>query len=334
MKQFVVKCFVVIGIVFVANWVITQFASPFYGNERLDKKLVYLEEHAEQYNTLFLGSSRVNNQVNPIIFDKTSGTKSFNMGIGGCNGIETMKLVEYLLNHSDRYDIKDIIVEFPNSQLPKSDNSTSVRGNYFADRQSINQSIQSASKGTSTVKKYINHSMYYKALLNKSLGLGYLNSKIKSYFTLPYEIKNNMIEGHFPLIGKATNAKAKIVGNRSVDKTYLDDLKKKTVKVYQKKSYPNTKKAWATRLIEIEKLAKSLDIGITYILYPKVESNYYFNALGILKANPKLKFIDLARPGENPKFYDLEYSYDKAHLNSEGAEILTKKMAKLFKRKQ
>lgn len=316
------------------NIIVGMISTPFYGNERLDKKLVYLKDNALKYNTLFIGSSRVNNQVNPVTFDEVSSTKSFNLGIGGCNGLESIKIVEYLLDNSSNYNLSDLIVEFPNSQLTRSDNANSVRGNYFADWNSIKYSLYASAKGKSLLTPILKHSMYYKYLIAKALGLGYFGSKLKSMSTEAYVAKSNMVEGHFPLEGKATSTKSKLKGNRAVDKEYLDHLKKKTVKVFQKKSIQNSNKKWTERLLYIEQLAKSKEINITYVLYPKVEANYYHNALGILMENRELNYIDLARPGDNPKFYAYSYSYDKAHLNSEGADILTKKMGKIFKRQR
>ena len=94
--------------------------------------------HKDEFDTLFIGSSRVYFQISPAIFDRVtreSGlpTHSFNFGIGGMCLPETSYLLEQILNLKPR-NLRWVFIEYDELQTKWSpENQTSRRALYWAD---------------------------------------------------------------------------------------------------------------------------------------------------------------------------------------------------------
>jgi hypothetical protein len=104
----------------------------------VSQKLRFFAAHKDEFDTLFIGSSRVYFQISPAIFDRTmreSGnpTHSFNFGIGGMYLPESAYVLEQLLNTRPR-NLKWIFIEYEELQTNWSpENQTSRRALYWAD---------------------------------------------------------------------------------------------------------------------------------------------------------------------------------------------------------
>ena len=104
----------------------------------VSQKFRFFAAHRDEFDTLFIGSSRVYFQISPAIFDRVtrqSGlpTHSFNFGIGGMYLPETSYLLEEILNVKPR-NLKWVFIEYDEMQTKWSpENQTSRRALYWAD---------------------------------------------------------------------------------------------------------------------------------------------------------------------------------------------------------
>jgi len=104
----------------------------------VSQKFRFFAAHKDEFDTLFIGSSRVYFQISPAIFDRVtreSGltTRSFNFGIGGMYLPETSYLLEQILNLKPR-NLKWVFIEYDELQTKWSpENQTSRRALYWAD---------------------------------------------------------------------------------------------------------------------------------------------------------------------------------------------------------
>jgi hypothetical protein len=104
----------------------------------ISQKFRFFAAHKDEFDTLFIGSSRVYFQISPAIFDpltRESGlpAHSFNFGIGGMYLPETAYLLEQILNLKPR-NLKWIFIEYDEMQTKWSpENQTSRRALYWAD---------------------------------------------------------------------------------------------------------------------------------------------------------------------------------------------------------
>lgn len=77
-------------------------ALPFPAIPIVQPKLAHLRERADEYDTLFLGSSRVYHQIIPAQFDRATAeqgmpTRSFNLGIDGMRAPEDAYVLDHFL---------------------------------------------------------------------------------------------------------------------------------------------------------------------------------------------------------------------------------------------
>jgi hypothetical protein len=104
----------------------------------VSQKFRFFAAHKDEFDTLFIGSSRVYFQISPAIFDhvtRESGmpTHSFNFGIGGMYLPETAYLLEQILNLKPR-KLRWVFIEYDEVQTKWSpENQTSRRALYWAD---------------------------------------------------------------------------------------------------------------------------------------------------------------------------------------------------------
>ncbi|MDR3406447.1 MAG: hypothetical protein P4L99_28440 [Chthoniobacter sp.] len=95
-----------LGVMFLAAFVTTcvllRRSLPFPEVPVVRAKLGHLARHGDEYDVLFVGSSRVQFQVMPVVFDHVSGengvpVKSFNAGVAGMGSPEDAYLLEEIL---------------------------------------------------------------------------------------------------------------------------------------------------------------------------------------------------------------------------------------------
>jgi hypothetical protein len=104
----------------------------------VSQKFRFFSAHKDEFDTLFIGSSRVYFQISPAIFDRVtreSGlpTHSFNFGIGGMYLPESAYLLEQILNLKPR-NLRWVFIEYDEMQTKWSpENQTSRRALYWAD---------------------------------------------------------------------------------------------------------------------------------------------------------------------------------------------------------
>jgi hypothetical protein len=104
----------------------------------VSQKFRFFSAHKDEFDTLFIGSSRIYFQISPAIFDRVTresglATRSFNFGIGGMYLPETAYLLEQILNLKPR-NLRWVFIEYDELQTKWSpENQTSRRALYWAD---------------------------------------------------------------------------------------------------------------------------------------------------------------------------------------------------------
>ena len=104
----------------------------------VSQKFRFFAAHKDEFDTLFIGSSRIYFHISPAIFDRVtreSGlpTRSFNFGIGGMYLPESAYLLEQILNLKPR-NLRWVFIEYDELQTKWSpENQTSRRALYWAD---------------------------------------------------------------------------------------------------------------------------------------------------------------------------------------------------------
>src|SRR5437016_1679781 len=89
-------------------------------DDGVSQKLRFFAAHKDEFDTLFIGSSRVYFQISPAIFDGVmresgSATRSFNFGIGGMFLPESAYVLEQLLTTKPR-NLRWVVIEYDELQ--------------------------------------------------------------------------------------------------------------------------------------------------------------------------------------------------------------------------
>jgi len=92
----------VFALAFLATCALVGAGLPLPRGSRLSTKLEHFAEHADEYDVVFLGSSKVYRHVDPALFDELTPERgperrSFNMGVSGMAAIEIHFTVRELL---------------------------------------------------------------------------------------------------------------------------------------------------------------------------------------------------------------------------------------------
>lgn len=87
----------------------------------LTPKLRFIAAHADQIDTLFIGTSRVYHALNPQIFDETTAaaglpTHSYNFGVNGMSAPETFCVMDQILAAKPR-NLRWVFLEFDDLQV-------------------------------------------------------------------------------------------------------------------------------------------------------------------------------------------------------------------------
>ena len=104
----------------------------------VSQKFRFFAAHKDEFDTLFIGSSRIYFQISPAIFDRVTRerglpTRSFNFGIGGMYLPESAYLLEQILNLKP-HNLRWVFIEYDEIQTKWSpENQTSRRALYWAD---------------------------------------------------------------------------------------------------------------------------------------------------------------------------------------------------------
>ena len=107
-------------------------------DDGVSQKFRFFAAHKDEFDTLFIGSSRIYFQISPAIFDRVAResalpTHSFNFGIGGMYLPESGYLLEQILKLKPR-KLRWVFIEYDELQTKWSpENQTSRRALYWAD---------------------------------------------------------------------------------------------------------------------------------------------------------------------------------------------------------
>ena len=112
---------------------------PFPEIDVVSSNLRFFQQHRDDFDTVFIGSSRIRHQISPAIFDRTMReaglpTRTFNFGINGMVPPENGYVLERLLGAKPRH-LKWVFIELDELQTKRVPEAESTRRSlYWHDR--------------------------------------------------------------------------------------------------------------------------------------------------------------------------------------------------------
>lgn len=316
MKKFFSRLAIFIAIVFIIGLVKlalspnTNYSYPF-----LNAKLEFLEKHPE-YNMYFIGSSKINDQIDCKIIDQNiKGIKSYNLGANAGFDLENFQTLDYILSNPN-FKPKYIIVELQdkikvtkiNIKTERSFGTFNYANTAFAikyhkenkDYKQIVLSMVSFVLNVFHFNKYSDERSIQKAdndFVNKNQGFSPLESSI---------------------VPRTEENKLKSVIKKRLEHYHAD----------HNKYIPN--KALVNKINDFAEKCKKKHIQLILFIPGPAEPDAknleaYQNAFNV-------PVISLVNPDAYPEFYQYENRWDYGHLNGKGAKILSEKTAILLEK--
>ena len=311
MKKFLLKLIGFSLLLLVIGIVLWFFKGDSISNNAFISKKIESLEKKPEVNMVFIGSSKINNQVNPEVIDHVvPGVRSYNLGANASFNLENFKIIDELLKKRN-IPIKYLVLELQDKiELTQKNLSTEASFSLLSPN------------NLKFVVEYQLHNRNYKqlffALYSTILNVLHFKNEVAEYKDnrfLPYIEKNGFIPLDADLGTKQRND---------------DLLKNPSVIEVRKQFFLNDDRFYAIntvfieKIIEMEALCKSKNIQLILLLPAPAEPDakillQYTNIRDI----PVISFLD---PVENPEFYLLENRWDYGHLNEKGANLLSEKI--------
>lgn len=295
----------IIGLIKIALNPNENYSYPF-----LNAKLKYVKEHPE-YNLYFVGSSRVNNQIDCKLIDsKISGLKSYNLGANASFDLESFQTMEYILENPS-FKPKYIVLELQ-------DRVKITKVNLKTERSFGVFNYDNTLFAIKSQKETNNYKQIALSLFSFVLNVFHFNKKSEERAVQEaynYSIDQN--QGFSPLdssrIPRTKEAELNKSIKKRLDNYYADHENYKPNSVVVKK------------INDLAEKCKKKNIQLIMFIPGPAEPDGkklqpYVNALNV----PVINFMN---PIEHPEFYWYENRWDYGHLNEKGAKILSTDIA-------
>ncbi len=313
------------------------FFSPYYGNKYYIDKHEYFTKNQDKYNAVILGSSRLYRHMNPKILDdilKDYKTSTFNLAAPATTNPEVYYLYEKLLETIPKNHLNYAFVELQTLNKIKNKNLTSVRNYYFHNLESLSFSIKYClasnrlfNRKIEMINKYILSYVYkilnpfsgYKEITsNKSNAKGLYIGKNKDGF---YSLDEQMSD-----IGGINHLTKRSTSFLKNDSTFLEKKISRANKIFSRKN--NVQFINETHLKKAKDLIeKSKQRGVHLIFIIPPDTSARKELIAIKEKLPSKHIIEIANPKKYPKLYQIEFTFDRGHLNKKGANLFTKYVA-------
>lgn len=343
MRRLIKKLIAFVLIVYFLMHCYNQLLPYYWGNQGWVTKMDLLKSQPNEYNTFFIGSSRIYRQVNPMVFDSISKTtNSFNLGFAATFNPETYYLLNGLLKDDD-FKVRNLVVEMqPLIRISKVNNHTrkvkyfmNFRMFKFVFKHFFNSPNYSLKAKIKTLKAYFisyGENLFNIGLLKDSIEYFRRNGDFESkgeYYRLGHS-KRGFLSLQEQLMLYPNNHLQERVNEFKADSS--QSIIRKKILINSKADSSNFKlnsvhNDYVHKLI---KIAGEKNIHIVFVLPPKLSRLSFKQVYPIFKKLPQKNKIDLLDPMKYPEFYKEENSFDIGHLNDNGSEIFTKSLAQKF----
>ncbi|WP_162033337.1 hypothetical protein [Chryseobacterium potabilaquae] len=317
MKKFFSTLAIFLTILFIIGLVkLAMSPNTNYSYPSLNAKLEFIEKHPE-YNMYFMGSSKINNQINCEIIDKNmEGIKSYNLGASAGFDLESFQTLDYILNNPN-FKPKYIIVELQDKIKVTKINIKTERS--FG---AFNFS------NTAFALKYHKENKNY-----KQIGLSLVSFVLNIFHYNKYSdeksiqnVNNNWVNKNngFSPLEEASS------GPRTAENTLKSVINNRLERYHADQNTYTPNKALVDKINDFAKKCKNRNIQL--ILYIPGPAEPDAKKLERYNTAFNVPVVSLVNPDLYPEFYQYENRWDYGHLNEKGAKILSLKTAPLLKK--
>lgn len=330
MRKFILKILLFAVVVLLALSLTGSHLPYYWGNEGLVSKMNKVKADAYQYDTYFVGSSRMYRHIMPALFDSLNGgaTHSFNLSYSGTKPPETYHFLDHFLDECSD-DTQYIFVELGMIADLAGVNRTTLRSKYYLDF----QQYKTASLSCFQNNRYETVWNYTMSYLSRVGRMGMLQSmwdfEGKTNYPQALGHRGNGyygLEDEMADVGTTDSTFIERLAYFYADTTTLTKRYEATLKEYKKnKSFIPAAPANVAQINRLIKKAAQKDIKLILLRQPRNPG-----LLSLYHAIPDAHKMDMCDPMKYPDFYLAKYSFDVGHFNSAGAELFTRALAADF----
>ena len=330
MRNFILKILLFAVVLLVALSLTDRHLPYYWGNEGLVSKMNKVKADGYQYNTYFVGSSRMYRHVMPALFDSLNGgaTHSFNLSYSGTKPPETYHFLDHFLDECSN-DTKYIFLELGMIADLAGVNRTTLRSMYYLDFQQYKTAALSCFQN----KRYETVGNYTMSYLSKMGRMGMLQSMWEFEGKTNYsQALGRRGDGYYGLedemadVDAADSTFIKRLAYFYADTMTLTKRYEATLKEYQKnKSFRPAASANVAQINRLIEKAKRKGIKLILLRQPRNPG-----LLSLYQAIPDTHKMDMCDPMKYPDFYLAKYSFDVGHFNSAGAGLFTRALSANF----
>lgn len=316
-----------------ACWALTHI-QPLLGTGQVAQKDAYFAQHSAEFNTIFIGSSRVNRQIDPMLFDEVTAahgekTRSYNLGIDGMFAFEDSFFAERIFAARPlklRYVFLEPAIYLPSHAERFPD---TARGIYWHDLKRTSLVVQElldipkpSGKKRGKWKKFWTRlpakwpslSVHLIAFGKRATNLGRGSLLLSDAF---FPVGTSIVQsetstGFDPFKMNDTSEQPALL------RTFDEDLAKVMVSPAKPSAYsPEARR----NLSLIMKLIRNSGATPIFLISPSPSPLTYYP--------PKegTALLDFSDPRRWPNLYLRDERHDVAHFNASGAERYTKTLA-------
>jgi len=353
MFKLFLKSLVLLGLLFLGSWAIRSIIDLPYSwpTDAELARAMTLQEKPNQYNTIFVGSSKTFRGMKPHIFNRyvrnNSNLKvtSFNYGLGGATAGQIYGLCRNLIDY-DLPNLKYIFYELRSIQ-------TSTQQKKFVKNLHTKRS-RLWLKDWRGLKFGINaywglkeekYTFFRKVKFSFYFFVKYIENKLNIGVVKDMALrKQEMKDLDLSIVGNDGYIRieddADLIGIKSQHEAYVSDSTN-IMNSNRKRSHeafsPTNKvpgifnnDAYADELNILIEMAKSKGIRIIFVPHPMLKGNDYKNIRPVFNKLPAKNKVNLVDSKKFPEIYKADQYWDETHTNDKGAMILTKTLAKKF----
>jgi hypothetical protein len=295
---------------------------PFPEIDVVSAEIRFFQEHQDEFDTVFVGSSRIHHQISPAIFDRTMReaghpTRTFNFGINGMFPPESGYVLERLLSARPRR-LKWVFIELDELEtrrIPKAE--AARRSVYWHDwkRTSLvlRQILDNKAQANARDLFFFHSALFAKNFTNigRKIDLSWWSSHLGKKAAPPKSLGRDD-DGYVPQIKTLSEAEAPVykVGlERAVAQAESRFVSATTEQAYRQWA-DDVRKVGATPIFLVTPTTRQIKLGFR----PEA---------GI--GGAIMLFNDA---GAYPQLYRNEVRFDADHLNGTGAEEFTRLVAR------
>jgi hypothetical protein len=332
MWQLIKKVSLLLLILLIVNLVIhllvVKSLNPIWGNATLVKKIKYLHQHHE-FNTVFIGSSKIHNQIDPDIFDKVTSYKtiSFNMGCVGLGIPESYLLLDELFENKN---IKYVILEIRSIGHTKLENMHITRNIYYQHPElylsTLNNALNSNLPFFRKVALFITHTVsFIEYSFNFRLVQGLLDYKIAKdadVEMLYSENKGFDVPADINLQSFKNNPD-EISDRKTLAKVYTSNYYKDQFSDDYNGYYLNILQHYADK-------AKANGITLIFMMPSSMREYEYKEVMPLMNQVKDVEKMMMCDPDKFPELYEVENNLEVDHLNRSGTEFFSTYLGQEF----